>query len=152
MTYALLFLVIFSALTLISFFKIRRDRGVLGFIYKWGFPLGSFVWEDLFVFSLYGAVAASATLISGQIKIGVLFLVIFWVVRSAGETLYFFLQQFIEPKHHPHDIEAHFRALRWVFGPLTSQQCYIIMQVLFQMILMLSLSSLILLLLSWPNL
>lgn len=146
----MLITLLFAGLAIISFIKIRQHHGVIHFIYHWAFPVGSFVWEDLFVFSLYGLVAGLTTLCTGQIRIGLLFFIVFWVVRSAGETLYFFLQQFIRPKHSPHYLESfHFKLLRRIFGPLNDQQAYILLQVFFQTILMLSSVALILLILHW---
>lgn len=144
--------VFFTLIILFSFSNIRHGKGLAQFIYSWGFPFGAFVWEDLFIFSLYGLIASIVTLITGQYRIGLLFFVIFWVVRSLGETIYFFLQQFIEPKHYPHFIDQHFKFLRQIFGQISYQQCLIIMQVFFQIILMSSLSGLIFLIISWNSL
>lgn len=140
---------LFSFLTVFSLIRIRGGKLIAEFIYKYGFLLGSFVWEDLFVFSVYGLAASIATVWLGQWKYGLLFFIVFWLVRSAGETLYFFLEQFIEPKHYPHYIDESFGLLRKIFGKISYQQCLIIMQVMFEIILMISIVSLITLLFSW---
>ena len=111
--------------------------------------MGAFVWEDLCIFSIYGLIASVVTAITHQNRIGLLLFIIFWIVRSAGEAGYFFLQQFIQPKHHPHYIDDHFDLMRKIFGKISYQQCLIIMQVVFQIVLMLALFSLIMLLLNW---
>ena len=57
-------------------------------------PLGIFVWGDAVVFGLFWTLAS---LISFLLKDWALFLLIisiFWVVRSLGETIYWFNQQF----------------------------------------------------------
>jgi hypothetical protein len=145
-------LLAFIFLTAISFFKIRRSHKLIEFIYSWGFPFGAFVWEDLFVFSLYGVLTSAISLYLHQIRLGLLFASIFWMVRSAGETLYFFLQQFITPKHDPHNLHKHFEILNKIFGDISYQQSLIIMQVTFQTILMFSFVSIFLLFKNWNQL
>lgn len=138
---------------IVSYYQIRFQSGKIQFIYRWAFPVGSFVWEDLFIFSLYGLFATLVTLITQQLRLGLLFFIVFWLVRSIGETMYFFLQQFIQPKHAPHYLDnIHFIVLRRLFGPLSKQQCYIIMQIVFQVITMIALVSLVVLLMNWHSL
>ena len=151
MLWVLLSLLFFS-LIILSCLKIRHLRGNIKFIYHWGFLFGVFVWEDLLVISIYCLIGSLSALIFQQNRIGLLFFVVFWIVRSAGEALYFFLQQFIQPKHDPHFIDEHFKFLRKVFGKLAYQQCLIIMQVFFQIILMVGIICLILLMVSWNTL
>ncbi|MFA5894280.1 MAG: hypothetical protein WC851_00715 [Candidatus Shapirobacteria bacterium] len=103
----------------------------------------------MFVFSVYGLFASLATTWLNQWKYGLLFFLVFWLVRSIGETLYFFLEQFIEPKHYPHYIDEHFWLIRRIFGNISYQQCLIIMQVMFQVIAMSSIVGIIALLFAW---
>lgn len=143
---------LFAILALISFKTIKKGKGTMWFIYKWGFPAGAFVWEDLFVFSVYGIGVSLVTILTNQLRLGALLFIVFWIVRSAGETLYFFLQQFIQPKHHPHFLDSHFTLIKRVLGPITYQQCLILLQLLFQVILMIAIVCLILLLQAWDHL
>lgn len=143
---------IFALLAVISFQTIKKGKGTMWFIYHWGFPAGAFVWEDLFVFSVYGIGVSLVTIFSNQLRLGALLFIVFWIVRSAGETLYFFLQQFIQPKHHPHFLDSHFTLIKRILGPITYQQCLILMQLLFQVILMIAIVCLILLLQNWDEL
>jgi len=152
MTTGIAISIIFFLSIIISWYKIVKGKKIAEFIYYWGFPLGAFVWEDLFVFSIYGFISTLITLYFQQGRLGLLFFIIFWIVRSGGESLYFFLQQFVEPKQHPHFLQDHYQVLRRFFGNISYQQCSIIMQVCFQIILMFSLVSLILLLISWRSL
>jgi hypothetical protein len=149
---AILAACIFLFASIFSWYVIRKGKGIIGFIYRWGFLIGAFVWEDLFVFSIYGFVASIITFLVGQYRIALLFFVIFWIVRSAGEAGYFFLQQFIQPKHHPHYIDDRFKLMRRIFGTISYQQCLILMQVMFQVVLMIAIASLILLLFNWHTL
>ncbi len=144
--------IIFLLSIIISWYKIITGKKIAEFIYYWGFPLGAFVWEDLFVFSFYGLICTLITMYFRQGRLGLLFFIIFWIVRSGGESLYFFLQQFVEPKQHPHFLQDHYTTLRKIFGNISYQQCSIIMQVMFQIILMFSIVSLTLLLFSWNSL
>lgn len=139
------------ALSIFSLYTIRRLNGEIKFTYLWGFLIGGFVWEDVFVFSLYfGFVSLMAYLVA-SVKLALLFFLVFWLVRSAGETLYFFLQQFIRPQHFPHDVDSHFTFLRRIFGKLSSQQCFIIMQVFLQSIMMASIVGILVLLFGLPT-
>jgi len=140
---------LFAFLTTLSFIRIRWGKKIAEFTYNFGFLIGAFVWEDMFVFSVYGLAASIATVWLGQWKYGLLFFLVFWMVRSAGETLYFFLEQFIEPKHFPHYVDEHFDLVRKIFGKISYQQCLIIMQVTFQIIMMTSIVGIITLLFAW---
>jgi hypothetical protein len=144
-----IFIVLFAFLTVLSFIRIRKGKKIAEFVYSFGFLIGSFVWEDMFVFSVYGLAASIATVWLGQWKYGLLFFLVFWMVRSAGETLYFFLEQFIEPKQYPHYVDSHFGLVRYIFGNISYQQCLIIMQVFFQIIMMTSIVGIITLLFAW---
>jgi hypothetical protein len=144
--------VFFFVLAIISWTKIRHGKKIAEFIYSWGFPMGAFVWEDMFIFSLYGLGATLITLYFQQTRLGLLFFIVFWLVRSAGETLYFFLEQFLQPKHYPHFLGEHFKLIQMIFGKISHQQCLILMQITFQIIMMSSVVSLIILLFSWNSL
>lgn len=65
------------------------------------FPIGIFVWGDAVVFGLFWA---GTSLISLILKDWILFLLIisvFWLVRSIGETIYWFNQQFTTVNRYP---------------------------------------------------
>jgi hypothetical protein len=143
---------LFAGLFLLSIRMVRYHKKNLKFIYQWGFLFGAFVWEDLLVFSFYGLITSLITHFLESYRMGLLFFLVFWAVRSGGEAIYFFLQQFVEPKHFPHYVDAHFRLFRRILGPLTYQQCLILMQIIFQIVLMSSIIGLILLTLYWHQL
>jgi hypothetical protein len=135
--------------TCIALLHVRNSKEKFTFIYRWGILLGSFVWEDLLVFSFALFLVASIVLIIRDIRIGLLGFGIFWVVRSAGEALYFFLQQFHEPTHSPHEISSHLSLLRPLLGDICDQKGMIIMQVFWQTIVTISACLVILLLINW---
>lgn len=152
MIYGFCALLFFSLLTVISFYKIRTGKKMVEFIYSFGFILGSFVWEDLFVISLYFVIITLISTYFSQLKLALLGFFIFWVIRGTGETIYWFLQQFILPKHYPHNVDKFFVPLRRIFGNISTQQCMIIMQVFLQTITMVSLVAVIFLLKNWSTL
>jgi len=119
-------------LSVISLFKIRQDKEKCGFIYWWAFIAGAFVWEDMLVFGLLHASIAFISLILNNNLIWLVGFLVFWIVRSTGETLYQFLQQFILPSHYPHAISGYFGPIRKLFGDISDQKCYILLQVLMQ--------------------
>ncbi|PIR26246.1 MAG: hypothetical protein COV41_01705 [Candidatus Brennerbacteria bacterium CG11_big_fil_rev_8_21_14_0_20_43_10] len=125
-------------LAVLSVFKIKRNKEKCDFIYWWGFIVGAFVWEDMLVFNLlHAGIAFVSLLLKNNLGWLVGFLV-FWIVRSAGETLYFFLQQFIVPLHHPHNMGKYFGPIRKLFGNISDQKCYILLQAVMQSILVIS--------------
>ena len=152
MAFVLFIGVLFSFLLALSFFHTKKNDHQIEYIYSWAWPIGAFVWEDLFIFSVLGLIGCVVTIMLRDIRIGYLFFVVFWVVRSAGETLYFFFQQFSQPTAYPHVVGKHFTVIRRIFGKLSDQKCFILMQVFHQSALVCSLVLLIILLLNWPAL
>jgi hypothetical protein len=143
--------IVFFFLAIISFLKVRNSHEKIGFIYPWGWPIGAFVWEDLFVFSLLGTITTIIVTVLHDLRVGYLFFLVFWIVRSAGETLYFFLQQFSQPTVYPHQLKDHFKTMHKIFGSISDQKCYILLQIFQQSILVCSLVALILLLIHWQS-
>lgn len=152
MILSLILCLFFLSFLILSFYKIKDSRHTVEFIYHWGWIIGAFVWEDLFIFSLLGFCVTSIVLLTNDIRIGYLSFTVFWIVRSAGETLYFFLEQFTQDKMYPHVLTHHFTALRNIFGDISDQKCYIIMQISFQTILVFSIVSTIYILINWHSL
>lgn len=140
------------ALFVISVVKVGKNFKECQFIYSWAFLTGSFVWDDLLIFSVFHAGSAFLAYFRDELRLWVLLFLVFWLVRSSGEMLYFFLQQFIEPKHSPHFISRHFSSMRKIFGDISEQKCFIILQVFFQIIMVTSMTGLILLLMNWRSL
>jgi hypothetical protein len=134
----------------VSVRHIRNSPQKFEFIYSWAFIIGAFVWEDLLVFSLFQVLCGTITLLTNDFRLFILLFVVFWIVRSSGEALYMFLEQFIVPKNYPHYISSHFAPFRRFFGPVSDQKCFILLQVFQQTLLVFSLTALVLLLLYWP--
>jgi hypothetical protein len=149
----MLFVILWGLLNLIFFFIsvkcVYNSKDRFKFIYPWAFLTGSFVWEDLFIFGLFHFIYSVISFIFNDAKVALLIFLIFWAVRSVGETFYLFLEQFIEPKHGPHAISYHFEVLKKYLGSISDQKCYILLQVVFQVVTVLSIFSIIMLLKVW---
>ena len=133
-------------LAFVSIYKIKANKQRCDFTWWWAFPIGAFVWEDALIFGILHFLLALVSLLSKSNMLWVVAFLVFWIIRSAGETLYFFLQQFIVPVHHPHDISAQLTLIRRLFGDISDQKIFILLQVSMQSILVLSLLCLIILL------
>jgi len=149
-------ILLYGAIHIILFFlswsKITSGKkNIVEFISRLAYPIGAFVWEDLLVFSLFNVFLVIFSLFTHDLRIGILFFLVFWAVRGAGETLYFFLQQFILPKHYPHHIDDKLWPLKKIFGNISNQQCYILLQVTFQTITIISIGLIFLLFINWHD-
>ncbi|MFC1790498.1 hypothetical protein ACFLZP_03380 [Patescibacteria group bacterium] len=118
----LFLLLLFFCLFVLSFFKIKNSKNEFGFIYPYFFVIGAFVWEDLLIFSCLGFISVLLVLLSANPKVGLLLFLLFWLVRSAGEVLYYFLQQFLRPKFMPLHTDKHFILIRKVLGNIPDQK------------------------------
>lgn len=136
----------------LSAYQIRRHKTQLEFITHWAFLLGAFVWEDLFVISLFSFGSLLATLLARDWRVGLLIYLVFWVIRNLGEMIYWFLQQFNQPTVYPHNQYHGFFIIRKILGEVSNQQCFILMQVLHEALMAVMLSLLLLLMLNWGNL
>jgi hypothetical protein len=132
---------LYLAITSIS--KIKKNTKECNFIWWWALPSGAFVWEDMLIFGLLHSIIALISVLAGDVQVWIVGFLVFWIVRSAGETLYFFLQQFIEPKHHPHEIHHQFTLIRKALGDISDQKAFILIQITMQSITVLSTLALI---------
>ncbi|MEX0896082.1 MAG: hypothetical protein WDZ94_04045 [Patescibacteria group bacterium] len=82
---------------LIAWQQVKTKRTAFG-LTRWLFPLGSFVWGDALVFSVFWVLASLSSLLLSDWLLFWLIFSVFWVVRSLGETQYWFNQQFAEKK------------------------------------------------------
>lgn len=64
--------------------------------------LGGFVWTDTVIFGLFFFLVSVASLLLSNINLFFLVYSVFWVVRSIGEEIYWFLEQFaVKHRNHP---------------------------------------------------
>jgi hypothetical protein len=70
-----------------------KRNNAYGFSYAY-FPYGAFVWGDAAMFGLFWTITSLIVLYINNWIFFALCFCAFWLVRSCGETLYWFLQQF----------------------------------------------------------
>jgi len=76
-----------------GFYQCMKKKNAFGetwFLY----PLGIYVWGDATVFGIFWAAAAIVSILLGDLILFFLIISLFWLVRSVGETIYWFNQQF----------------------------------------------------------
>lgn len=64
-------------------------------------PLGIFVWGDAVVFGIFWILASVISYLLADWLLFLLIISIFWVIRSLGETIYWFNQQFSKINRNP---------------------------------------------------
>lgn len=62
---------------------------------------GAFVWADMLIFGIFWVLAGVISLIATDWTLFLLIIAVFWLVRSIGETIYWFNQQFSTIKRNP---------------------------------------------------
>jgi len=110
--------------------------------YKRFWPLnaiGGFVWGDATIFGIFWVILSVISLLTKNWFLFELVFVCFWLVRSVGETIYWFLQQFSEAKREPPE-------RIWFYRYIKSDAVWFIFQIWWQCICVISLVLLILLL------
>lgn len=121
-----------SALWLHSIHQCRKKNNHFG-ITHWLWPIGAFVWGDVLVLAPFWIVIS---LFAFALDSALLFWCIyslFWVVRSAGEVMYWLLEQFsAKRRNKPRDLLGN----SFVNG---SEAIWFIYQVFWQCVLVLSL-------------
>lgn len=94
--------------------------------------LGMFVWGDVLVLSIFWMVVAVISLLLKDWLLFLLLFTVFWLVRSFGETLYWFLQQFATVKRDKPENLAGFKFVK-------NESIWFIYQVLWQCITVITL-------------
>lgn len=75
----------------------KNSFGIAFLIY----PIGGFVWADGVVFGLFWTIASAVLLYINSWTLFLLTISVFWLVRSIGETIYWFNQQFSSLNRNP---------------------------------------------------
>lgn len=94
---------LFGSISLLTFFQAffecknkKNSFGTANLVCQF---YGSFVWADHVVFGLFWAGVSLIVLVLQDWLLFLLILSVFWLVRSVGETIYWFLQQFSPRKN-----------------------------------------------------
>jgi len=98
-------LVIFVAVySIIAFLKGYSETHIKDNPYglsKWFNPLSAFVWADAVIFGIFFFFVSAFCLIIQDFILFLLVISVFWTVRSIGEQIYWFLEQFAVNHRNP---------------------------------------------------
>ncbi len=97
-------LIIWGALSLTLSIKGFNQSKVKNNVYgltPYLLPLGIFVWGDAVIFGIFWALSSLVALFLNDWILFLLIFCVFWTVRSLGETIYWFNQQFSPIKRNP---------------------------------------------------
>ena len=91
------FIIVYALINLVVFFKgsyeSKYKKNAYG-LTRYLFLLGIFAWGDAVIFGPFWAISSTTALILNDWYLFLLIISIYWVVRSLGETIYWFNQQF----------------------------------------------------------
>ncbi len=140
-------------LAILSFINVRNSGSEVEFI-LWAYPLGAFVWEDLLVFSAANVIACIFVTFIKDFRYIFIYFLSFWLIRSIGETFYWFLQQFCTSTMYPHDQYDWDRnsILSSLIGDLSNQKYFILNQISWQIVTVLCICGFIFVLKKWNSL
>ncbi|RJR28356.1 hypothetical protein C4564_05630 [Candidatus Microgenomates bacterium] len=118
-----------------GFYESSKKKNAYGEVFVLG-PLGIFVWGDAAVFGIFWAGAAIITILLTDWVLFLLIFSLFWVVRSFGETIYWFNQQFstitrVEPKGRPLYKYFHNDSVWFIYQ--ICQQCITVVSLIFSL-------------------
>ncbi len=104
-------LIIIALYSLVCFYKGFRStyykKNPYG-LTPWFNILGAFVWADAAVFGVFFLGAAIVSLVLNSVLIFLLIFSVFWVIRSVGEQIYWFLEQFaVKHRNEPKTLTLH---------------------------------------------
>lgn len=91
-------IILFAIINLILFIKgyveTKKRKNAYKLVPYIFFLFGIFAWGDAIVFGIFWIIVSVVSLALNDWILFLLIFFVFWVVRSLGETLYWFLQQF----------------------------------------------------------
>lgn len=97
-------IILFAVFNFFIFFKaldeVKRKKNAFGLTRGLVF-LGAFVWADAVIFSLFWLLSSAIVLALSNWNLFLLIISVFWLVRSIGETIYWFNQQFSTLERNP---------------------------------------------------
>lgn len=102
--FQLLFVVAFGVYALwaalLGYYKTNKKNNPFGLCY-WFNPISAFVWADAIVFGTFFFLVSALTLYLQDFLLFLLIFFVFWTVRSIGEQVYWFLEQFATNHRNP---------------------------------------------------
>jgi len=94
-----------------SLIETRKKKNVYG-VTTYLFFLGAFVWGDMIVLGPFWIIVALISLILNNWYLFLLFLSVFWTIRSLGEMIYWLSEQFAGTKRNPAHIVKLYRFIK----------------------------------------
>lgn len=92
------FLAIYSLIAFLKGYDQTKNKNNPYGLSRWFNPISSYVWADAVVFGLFFLFSSLLSLILRDFILFLLIFSVFWTVRSIGESIYWFLEQFA-PNH-----------------------------------------------------
>lgn len=99
-TWVLIALFVYSLLAFYLSFREVKKGNTHGTCFLF-FPLGAFVWADAVILSLFWILVSVSFYFYSDFYLFLITVSVFWFIRSIGETIYWFLEQFTEKHHNP---------------------------------------------------
>lgn len=107
-----------------------KKRNPYGLTRKYNI-IGSFVWADAVIFGLFWVLVSIFSLLLSNWLLFLLTQAIFWLIRSIGETIYWFNQQFAMKNRNP----AH---TLWISKYFPGDSSWVAMQIFWQCVAVLT--------------
>ncbi len=105
-------------------FGLKNRKNPLG-LTKLFLPLTVFVWADAVVFGLFFFLVSVFCLLTSDFILFLLIFSVFWTVRSIGETIYWFIEQFASKHLNP-------PSTLWPSKFYKGDEVWIVMQIFWQ--------------------
>jgi len=104
----IIFVFLYSTLCfLLGFKNLYFKKNPFGLSRGFSF-LGAFVWTDAVTFGAFFALAALLSFVLQEFIFLCLVYSVFWVIRSIGESIYWFLEQFVDKhRNKPETLKGH---------------------------------------------
>lgn len=126
--------ILFCFYSLAGFFCGLKNRKNPFGLSKYFILIGAFVWVDTIIFGLFFTLISIFCLVLSQWLLFLLIISLFWVVRSIGEQIYWFLEQFASShRNAPHTL--------WLGRWFAGQEVWVVMQIIWQCISVLAIFS-----------
>lgn len=124
-----------------SYIQCRQKRNAYGLTPQF-YAYGAFVYGDMLVFGMFWSLVGIVTLFMQDWLLFLLVQSLFWVVRSVGETIYWFNEQFsTKTRNHPASLPG--------FHIFNDDSIWYVYQIIAQLITVISLIATIILIPLW---
>lgn len=126
-----LYCLVAFTLSIVGYYQCRYKRNAFGSFWPMN-VIGAFVWGDAVVFGMFWSLVSALTLYFQDVLLFLLVQSLFWVVRSLGEVIFWFNQQFSPLNNDP---AKRFKKLQEVFH---NNSFWFVYQIYWQCVMVLS--------------